>query len=222
MIKKIDLLTHPHKEQRKWLYTLSIEASDMDFNNESQLEQFKINFQNLIDNLKEHAENEELFILPLIVDKFPKEADVFQQEHPEIEVKIQALHEAMKELDQSNNRADLGLTFYRLLNRFIAEYLLHLDAEEQKILPVLEEHFSAEELLGVMITFKTFREGSKPDQVKQFITPMLHALNLTSLINVFESVKRYAPANLFAHVCILGSDIIDPELWQKVQKQIGE
>lgn len=171
MQKKIDLLSRPHKEQRKWMYTLSIQASELDLNDPLQAKQFEADFKALMDDLKEHSENEELFILPLIAKRFPQEAHIFQHDHPELKAKIQTLLDTLTDLNQSKllDKTDLALSFNRLFNQFIGEYLLHLDHEEQQILPVLEEYYSAEELLGVMITFKAFREGNKPDQVKQFI-----------------------------------------------------
>ena len=51
-------------------------------------------------------------------------------------MQIQELRETWTDVMESTNedKTDRCLNFYRLLNRFIGEYLLHLDEEETKIL----------------------------------------------------------------------------------------
>ena len=222
MQKKIDLLTHPHKEQRQWMYSLSIEAITLDFSDAVQAKKYETAFKALIDDLKDHAENEEMFILPLIVKRFPKEANIFHHDHLEIKVKLQLLLDAIEKINQadSQDKTDLALNFYRGFNKFIGEYLLHLDDEEQKILPILEEHFSAEELLGVMIAYKTFREGHHPEKVKEYIKSMAGSLNISALQDLFVSLKRHAPDAIFKNACDLSKAVIDPGLWVQVERQV--
>jgi hemerythrin-like domain-containing protein len=222
MQKKIDLLTRPHKEQRKWMYLLGTQAGELDFNNTTQAEQFEIEFKALMDDLKDHSENEELFILPLLTKRFPQEAHIFQHDHPELKAKIQTLLKRIEELNQSTvvDKTDLALSFYRLFNQFIGEYLLHLDSEERNILPVLEKHYSAEELLGVMITFKTFREGNKPDQLIQFIKSFIEPLNQNAVCALFLSIKNHTSVELFQQVCHVARQAIEPTLWLQVEKQL--
>jgi hemerythrin-like domain-containing protein len=222
MTKKIDLLTRPHQEQRNWMFSLSIKASELDFTDAKHAKEFKAEFLELIDDLKDHAENEELFILPLIATRFPKEAGIFQHDHPEQKIKLKGLVEALEEINSAplSDKSTLALKFYRLFNQFIGEYLLHLDAEEQKILSILDQHYFAEELLGVMIAYKSFREGDEPEKVKGFIQSMTATLNEVELQRLYSSIKRNAPRPIFDKACSFSREIIDLARWVQVEKWI--
>src|SRR5437870_2317742 len=101
MTQKIDLLTHPHKEQRERMYQLSIQAAKLDFKEEEILKNFEKNFHKLINDLKEHSENEEWFILPLLQAKSPEEVSIFEKEHPSIEEMLNNLLKKLEEIKQS-------------------------------------------------------------------------------------------------------------------------
>lgn len=222
MQKKIDLLTHPHKDQRKWMYSLSIEASQLDFKDKNQINCFDTELKALVDDLKDHAENEEMFILPLIANRFPDAAGIFQHDHPGIKKQLQELLETWQDVIQAPNkdRTDRHLNFYRIFNRFIGEYLLHLDEEERKILPVLDVHFSAEELIGVMFAYKTYREGHEPKKVREYIHSMLQPLTIRAMVSLYASIKKHTSQTLFLKVCDLSEAVIEPTQWAQIEKQI--
>lgn len=222
MQQKIDLLTRPHTEQRKWMYSLSIQASEMDFSDTHQLKQFTIEFKALMKDLIEHAENEEMFILPLITKRFPQSAQVFHHDHPELKTRIQNLLKLIDELNQSPTFYKNGspLIFNRLFNQFIGEYLLHLYVEEHSLLPILEEHYYAHELIGVMIAFKTYREGHKPDELKKFIQSMVEALGVSDLIELFKSIKKHTTDALFKSIWSVSKEALNSVDWLEIKKEV--
>jgi len=221
-MKKIDLLTNPHKEQRQWMFELSIEAGRIDFNDDAKAQEFAKDFKALIDDLNDHSENEELFILPLLKNHFPSEAHLFQHDHPAFKLQLRTLVAALKEVIESHpsDKSELALHFYRLFNQFIGDYLLHLDAEERRILTILDEHCSAEELIGVMIAYKTFREGHEPQKVIEFIKSTVTPLDIDSLKRLYASIKRHAPETVFVNACSLSKDVIDPTVWRQIEATV--
>jgi hypothetical protein len=222
MHKKIDLLTQPHKEQREWMYSLSIKAGQLDFTDENQITAFESDFMALVNDLHDHAENEEMFILPLLLNRFPDAAEIFQHDHPQFKIQLHELVESWQDIQRATveEKASYGLNFYRRFNRFIAEYLLHLAEEEQNILSVLNEHYLAEELIGVMVAFKTYREGHVTENVKAFIQTMTHPLSIDSLNLIYVSIKKHVPQPIFEDVCKLSKEALSAEQWAQVEKQI--
>ena len=110
------------------------------------------------------------------------------------------------------------MNFYRQFNQFIGEYLLHQYEEERTILPTLAQHFSHENLVGVMIAFMTFRQGHDPEKVKGFIGSVTQSLTATELGALFDSMKTYAPPPVFQNICEFSKEVFKPEIWSSLEK----
>jgi len=220
-MRKIDLLTQIHKEQRERLYSLSIKAGSIDFNDKNTSDSFNSEFNKLINDLSEHSENEELLILPLLKERFPKAASLFTEDHRKNE---EMLHILIKKLGELNHAAaeeklNLSLDFYRAFNKFIGEYLIHIHEEEEIILPILAKDYSYESQLGVMISFMCFRHHKDPEKIKNFISSMIDSLNLGEIKILFKSMKAHTPAVIFQRVCEFSKKVLDPEIWLEIEKE---
>lgn len=86
----------------------------------------------------------------------PEVCAELEKEHAIHEQKLQEIyhffHEARQTLDPVQKQ-NIAWTQYLLLNRFIAEYLQHLDKEETIIMPALWEKWEDEALLQPLQTF---------------------------------------------------------------------
>src|SRR5262245_33655844 len=131
---KVDIYTHPHKGYRKSMFELSMLAARTDAASKAERRELMEKSLALFNDLAEHARHENTYAHPIICYKLPHQKELLQKEHEEQEqnlahlsAAVQLLAEEQPENDQINN---LLLEYYRSLNRFIADYLLHLDQEE--------------------------------------------------------------------------------------------
>ncbi len=190
---RIDLFAHPHQEQRLALFELS-KAFCLQATAESQdLEYLVDKLQDTINVIKEHSDNENMFISPLLnakglqnenwLDKEHKHMDELLDELESLIIKIRTLH-----VDQ---QIDFCSKIYNTLNRFIGNYLLHIDKEEQQIMPLLRQHSTMEEIMGILVAFKAYKE---PEVAKAMLPSILSNMTVEERVKMFASIKKHAPA----------------------------
>ncbi|MBI2792654.1 MAG: hemerythrin domain-containing protein [Gammaproteobacteria bacterium] len=129
-----------HKALRRLLYLFSIELGCEDMGIEENAQKLQTQFLQLKALLEEHAHHEDKYLHPFISQKLPKESNEIVKEHAEQDKHMQAIADMFTSvLAQSDikERQHLGYQLYVLFNRFVADYIAHLDQEEAVIMPLL-------------------------------------------------------------------------------------
>jgi hypothetical protein len=109
-----------------------------------------------------------------------------------------------------------GQAFYRLLNRFIAHYLIHIDEEEQ-LMPNIWEVAVEAELKSVMIAFHT-QNGVEHGQ--EWLTANLPTMSHDEQHLLFRTTQLIAPSPVFNAVCQLTEKMVGAERWQQIADQL--
>lgn len=193
---KIDLLAHPHQEQRQTLCELSIAFSLQEKIDSEKLEVLVERLQTIIDVIKDHSDSENMLIVPLLHAKGLQEEYWLESEHEDIDKnldEIESLISKIRTLD-ADQQLNFCSTIYSAINRLIGRYFLHMDQEEQQIMPLLWHHCAAEEIMGVLVAHKAFKE---PDVAQTMLPPILEKMTVEEKKDMFASIKAHAPEEVY-------------------------
>ena len=168
----IDFYTKVHKGLRAALFWLSQRAATTDYEADEGVATLALDLRDVLAKLSAHAEHEARFIHPLLEEKL---GAAFDEDHAALEMEQEEIRLAFRSLAQAaaRERSAGGLAFYRLLNRFIARYLEHLEREEAAM-PKLRASCTEEELFGVLARFAASRT---PGEAAADLAWMLPALS---------------------------------------------
>jgi hypothetical protein len=172
-MKRIDFYTKVHKGLRAGLFAVSQRAAALDYADSTSVQALAAELRALLGRLSAHAAHEARFIHPLLLQKIGESC--FDPEHAALELEQDSVGHALARLiaAPAEEREQSGLALYRTLNRFICNYLGHLEREEA-IMPLLHERCSDAELANVMTRFGASRS---PQETLADLRWMLPALN---------------------------------------------
>jgi hypothetical protein len=192
--QRIDFYAKVHKGLRAGLFALSQQAAATDYCAAQDLSALARRLDELLSRLTAHANHEERFIHPLLVEKTGESP--FDAEHRTLEVEQESLARLLGEVGAApqSERRDRGRTFYRALNVFIARQLEHLDGEEG-VMPVLWERCSDEELVAVMSAFAASRPLEEALHSLKGIRNVIDVRNIGLMGAVELEPKKEAPGS---------------------------
>lgn len=195
---RVDFYTHPHKDFRKMLFQTAILAGEIDYCDDSQLQKLQAAMNETLLELRSHARHENTYAHPIVASKIPSMRRQLEIEHAEHNEDIDNLELQFATLFQSDLLAEkkqkMGLEFYRSFNRFIAEYLLHLNEEEYSM-QNLWELCTAPELFSVMIAYKANEE---PEEFAQIFSLAKANLDAKEMEYVFNVIQKLHGESIFA------------------------
>ena len=142
-MERPDVFKGVHKGLRKALCELAVQAGATDPVRADEVAALAAKAKEVFRFVEHHALNEDRFLEPEMAAKAMPEANRMRTDHGRLEAEVRALADASTRLAETPERFH---GFYLSLNRFIAEYLLHLHEEETAILPALHARFTDAEL----------------------------------------------------------------------------
>jgi hypothetical protein len=170
----------------------------------------------------EHAGSEEKYIHPILAQRVPGSTKKMEGDHREQERQLEELISHLEGMSSNSTepgkRIELGLEFYRALNRFISSYLAHIDYEEEHVQPTLWAMFSNEELLGMM---KSILSNQSPEQGMWWLSTMLPAMNMTERVALLSPAKNMIPPDVFKSMLDSISKLFTQEEWAVLKSRIG-
>jgi len=200
---RIDYYTQPHKEQRNALFALSSLIGKADFTDHSALEAIHHNVISVTKELREHALSEETFVHPLLEKKLPNMKKILHQEHDELETcldHLEAMSSYLKTLSCNHTKIQAqGLEFYRLINRFIADYLNHINQEEYTM-QNLWEIAQHEELLAMITAYKVSLDKKTGIE---WLNAHFRGLSFTEQQLMLQTMQLLAPESAYKMTCQL-------------------
>lgn len=161
---RIDLYRNVHKGQRARLFGLAVELGRVDPEDVAAVGLLATGIREVLSELRQHAENEERFIHPLLRARAPEVAEALEREH-------QSLEDALAEVENGLPRFEnlegdgfgAGVELYRAWCRMVSAYLAHLDAEERMGMAALWTCFTDDEIAAAMRGFIASRTAA--DQI---------------------------------------------------------
>jgi hypothetical protein len=205
---RVDLYTFIHKAQRYHMFRLSELIGSADLSQNVEAEEVFQQVQELMEHLKDHAQNEKIYIHPLF-QKLGSMGVHFDEEHENLESEIHKIEKIVLEKDWSR--------LYAAYTKFIGLYLLHLDEEEAAQREILWKHYS-DDVLGA--TFMRFKSERPAPLAKKDFEFMLPALSVPELTHIFRGMKASAPAPVFEGACSTAAKLVEKQKWDKIAAAI--
>lgn len=199
-----------HKYLRQYLAQLEGSIAKTDFANSEHTEKLKEDFSNFMKLLEEHAAYEDKAYHPMIREKDDLLFQRMEAEHKILEEKLVALGgmlDAVVEPELEEEKRHIhGYQFYLSYTDYMSAYFVHLLQEERVVMPVLQQHYSDEELRAV--PFNTY-DKMLPDHIIQMIEFIFPYTNLQGKQQFLRDIKDSYPQK-FAQIW--------PKIWKMLNK----
>jgi hemerythrin-like domain-containing protein len=203
------------------MFKLGTNLSMVNASDSQSLLSVEVQLKTLLNELRSHVYHEETFVHPLLYKKFPTSAKSLEHEHSELELILNGLEEGYNyliDLKPTHPKIEAQFTeFYRSFNRFVAEYLTHIN-EEEYIMQNLWEIAAHEELLGAMISFLTYYEIAES---RTWLSNHLPNMSIDERILMFKTMQLIAPQEIFKSACGLTEEILGQSNWDLINNQLA-
>lgn len=205
---RVDLYTFVHKAQRLHMFRLSEAIGSADLSQVDEVDDIEKQLVELIDHLKDHAQNEKNYIHPLY-QKVGAVGDHFDGEHESLDIEIHKIEKIMQEKRWNE--------LYTVYARFLGIYLLHIDEEEASQREILWKHYDDKVLSETFMRFKSERPQHLAKKDFEFMLP---ALSVPELTKMFRGIKASAPAAAFQGSCEIAAKLLEENKWRKIVSSI--
>lgn len=151
---RIDLYRNVHKGQRAHLFDLAVALGRTDHDDRQAVTALAARLRDALTELRQHAENEETFIHPLLRARAPEIAAALEHEHHSVESALAEVEGQLQRIDRSESDGFVtGMELYRAWCRMLSAYLAHLDNEERLAMSALWNTCSDDEIFAVIRRF---------------------------------------------------------------------
>lgn len=175
------------------------------------------------EQLRIHIVSEETFIHPLLSRRVPGGARELQAEHGEHFQRVDDLVKHLEEIkgrpEGFENIQELGLEYYRALNRFISGYLVHLDKEEERIQPTLWRLCTEDELIGLVSGFLGRTQGQSLEEAEQVLRITIPAYDSNELQDMFDRAEG-VPEESKKKLYEVAESILSPDQLATLKKRV--
>jgi hemerythrin-like domain-containing protein len=219
-VPQLNMYTPIHKGLRNLLFTTSLAAGSIDWNEEARLSELQHRIEHLLHVLRLHVRNEETYVHPLLADRLVGVHKRLEAAHREQEGILDDLESflARARAADPEKRVQLGLELYRVLNRFIALYLPHLDDEETRVMPALNEAFTPEELIATY--FEILRNQQEPDLLSD-VDMMFPAMTDDEVIELLQTGPSWMAPALMEKAGQRAERAMGPDRWGRIMDRMG-
>jgi hypothetical protein len=216
-MNRIKSLDPPHKGLRNALCQLTMLAGKTDYANPDSVAKLQALGKEVFHLLKDHTHTEDKFILAPLEAKAKGSIAEFTDDHKEIEELETELFEELLAFNGHQSEED-GHRFYLDLCDFQSFYLMHIDGEDTEIEPLMQAHFTDEELMGHQI--EIMQEMSF-DTLLLWFKYIVPARRPAENAQVLSGFKASAPAEAFQQVMALIETQISSEELAEIKLLIG-
>jgi hypothetical protein len=169
-----------------------------------------------------HASLEEKFIHTVLSQRVPGGARQLEEDH---RVMRQEFDDLIAHFDgirakpvDFEKRGELALEFYRAWSRFMAFYFMHIDREEEQIMPVLWKLCTVEELAE---THKLMITSQKREELVEDFEMILPNANLQERVEILGTVQVTMPPEAYQEFLKLAERILEPNDWTTLKTKLG-
>lgn len=216
--QRADVFVGVHKGLRRGLLALSNSLGNLDWSDAEEIKAVGAEFSNMIHFLREHAENENLVQMPPLEERSPGATRQMAEDHDRLEKVIDRLEADWKKATASPDSHAEGYRLYRSFNRFLSDYLAHMDMEEGEVTETVYRHFTDPEI-GAMVGKIVGRIS--PQDMAMMLRYILPGMNDAERGVFLLNLKAGAPPQVFTNVQGLAQAVLHPKDWQKLSAQLG-
>jgi nitrite reductase/ring-hydroxylating ferredoxin subunit len=219
---EIDLYVGIHKGQRYRFLSIATQAGILDYTKPKTFDALYDELFSFREHLRVHAHVEEKFIHPVLFQRVPSGARQLEEDHRLIRQEFDNLIANFDSLRAKpvdfEKRAELALEFYRAWNRFAAFYFVHINREEEQVMPTLWKLCTATELAEIhqmMIINQTH------EQLVEDFKMMLPNANLKEQVEILGSVRVTLSPEKYQGFLKLAKQLLSPKNWENLKTELG-
>lgn len=209
-----------HKAVRHILFSTASDLGSFDLGDDDSTTQALEGLAKTIALLQEHATHENTFVHPALEDKAPGVVAPFAGNHDDDENVFTELGRLAGEIRSAggDQRVPLRNELYARYNRFLAEYLAHLDREEQVLEKALWDHFTDEELAAIDAAIE---HSISPGAMEGYLNAMCVSFSPDELAKILGGMKAFAPPEVTEWALGLAKQATPPAVWAKVSAALS-
>lgn len=226
-----DLFTPIHKAIRSMIYNVSGRLQTNDFADVAAskplLDDLEHDFSSAISAgcilclLHSHATDEETAVFPSVTKHDAATVQGFIEDHHALSRRLETIAKMAHEVPtrpRAEERVQLGIALSQKANDFFAAYLDHMNREEEKLVPLMRERFTDEQMRAMR---STIMGGMPRDRLAWILRWMLPSLNLREMAAMLGGIKATAPPPVLEFVSGIAAERVDPQRWQAVKELVG-
>ena len=201
---RTDFYTVVHKGLRKRLFETVVLAGTTNYADPDDRAKLAAKVAEVVTILREHAKHEDEFLHPILAEVLPEVARALTSEHEEHNRALDEVERAF-EVAGTERTSAAGHLAYRVLARFTAHFLAHIEEEEAGQGQVWE--LAGEARLAAGMT--AFKRSRTLDQNLAGWADMLPAMNPAERAAMFRGVRAGAPEAVFRAASRLAERVLD-------------
>ncbi|WP_066305650.1 hemerythrin domain-containing protein [Bacillus sp. FJAT-29814] len=221
MYHRFDLYGPVHKGIRLALSGLSYQTGSVDSSDYDKVQAFIEEFRSVVIILESHSRDEDDNINESYEKFAPETLQELEQEHEGLEHKLEQLAELVNQLEANRaNPVEFPKLWYQVgkeLNRFTADYLIHLQREEGPGMKALWDNLNDDEL---RVISKNIRSSIPPHAMAIFMHYMIPAISHTERVEMFSEMKKFAPKEALNGMLGIAETRLDQKSWGQLQSAL--
>jgi hypothetical protein len=222
MSSNIDLYRDIHKGQRRRFFNIAIQAGIIDYADPKAFDPLYDELYSFREHMRLHAHLEEKFIHTVLSQRVPSGARQLEEDHRVVRQEFDDLithFDVMRAKPVDfEKRGELALEFYRAWSRFMSFYFMHINREEEEIMPVLWKLCTVEELAE---THKLMITSQKQEELVEDFEMILPNANLHERVEILGQVQVTLPPEVYQTFLKLAESILEPNDWAILKTKLG-
>jgi hypothetical protein len=219
MQTRIDLFGVIHKTLRARLFDLCLEVARADFSNPSEVRIALETYRRTLGELREHHDHEDTFVEPALRAREPAVSALIAEQHAAANAALAELDAlvAALEIATVDERPAIGTRLCARYQRFLIDYLEHLDHEETVVNGALWKHFTDGELMALR---GRLQASISPARFAQWLEIMLPAINFDERAALLRDIKASAPEPAFAAAAAVAARVLGSSGWAALRARL--
>jgi hypothetical protein len=207
---RVDLYGTVHKGLRARLFDTGVELARCDFASRPEARVALDAYRRTVAFLREHHAHEDEHLEPMLAKLPAGILAIVTEQHAVADA-------ALAELDALADAGD-GAGLLARYQRFLVDYLAHMQEEETVVMPALWAHFSDAELGELRGRI----QGSiPPARFLEWMELMLPAINLEERTGMLGGMKANAPPPVFEAASAVAARVLGTAAWDVLRARLA-
>lgn len=222
MFGRFDLYAPVHKGIRVALSGLCLQAGSVDITDDEGVRSFIEEFKRVVVILHAHSRDEDAHINESYEKYAPETLLQLEEEHTGLEQKLEKLNELVNQLESGRQHpARYEQIWYQIgkdINRFTAEYFMHLEHEEGPGMKALWEHLTDDQLKVISINI---RSSIPPQAMLIFLHYMIPAISHQERVEMLSDMRSVAPQEFYEEVVRIAENRLEPQSLSELKSALN-
>ncbi len=223
MFGRFDLYGPIHKGLRLALSGLSYQAGSVDGTENEKVRAFVAEFRRVVVILESHSRDEDAHINESYEKFAPETLQELEEEHAGLEQKLRSLAELVDQLEASHlqpaSRQEIWYRIGKEMNRFTADYFIHLEREEGPGMKALWNNLTDDQLKEISVRI---RSSIPPQAMAIFMHYMIPAICHQERVAMLSDIKKFAPREAYEGMSRLAQSRLDEASWTQLHTALEE